>query len=78
MGIQSLKERYKANTPYKMRRIGDALTVAIPVLQGAVLGVPFNEMTKGLVLLAIAVILSGAKFITNFYTETPEDAELHE
>lgn len=67
--LQTLADKYKASTPYKMRKLGDALIVAIPVLQGAVMGLPLDPLTQGLISLGIAVVLAGAKFLTNFYSE---------
>jgi hypothetical protein len=68
---------YKASTPEKMRKLGDSIMIAGPVMQGAVMGLPITENTKLWIAFAITCTTVLAKVITNFFMEesTVEQSE---
>lgn len=60
---------YKSATPEKMRKIGDAILIAGPILEGAVMQLPISDTTKQWVNFAITIITVGGKILTNFFAE---------
>lgn len=60
---------YSKPTPKKWRRIGDACILTIPLLQGTIQSSPLNADTKAWIITFTGLILVGAKFVTNFFTE---------
>jgi len=66
----SIKNYYKP-TPKKWRKLGDALIVAIPTVQGAIMGLDISLRAKAWIVLVISVILATGKFLTNFFADEP-------
>jgi hypothetical protein len=68
---------YKASTPERMRKLGDSIMIAGPVMQGAIMGLPITENTKLWIAFAITCSTVLCKVITNFFTEeTPADPQV--
>ena len=67
--MNKLIQKYNAPTPAKMQKLGDALVIAIPILQTAVYSLPISLDIQAWVGLGIAAILAVAKFLTSFYSE---------
>jgi len=65
---------YKSATPEKMRKIGDAILIAGPILEGAVMQLPISDITKQWINFAITILTVGGKILTNFFAED-SDAE---
>ena len=68
---------YKASTPERMRKLGDSILIAGPIMQGAIMGLPVAENTKLWVAFGITCVTVLAKIVTNFFmeeslVETPE------
>ena len=66
----NIKNYYKP-TPKKWRKVGDALIIAIPTIQPAIMGLDISLKAKAWLVLAISVILATGKFLTNFFADEP-------
>lgn len=64
-----VRRRLRANTPYKMRKLGNAIVIGAVPLQAAVVAIPLDPLTQGLVQLGIAFIVAIGKVITELFTE---------
>lgn len=66
----SLKEKYSAPTPKKMRKLGDALLACSTIIST-------YEIAEGNKALAITALIVGVvgKFLTNFFSEDPTDTQ---
>lgn len=62
---------YKAHTPELFRKIGDAILIAGPMIQGAVMGLPVEDTTKIWLNFSITMLSAIGKITTNFFVETP-------
>lgn len=62
-------EYYKKPTPIKMRKLGDSILIAGPLLQSAIMGLPLTETQKIWVNFSITISTLIGKLITNFFTE---------
>lgn len=60
---------YKSATPEKMRKIGDAILIAGPILEGAVMQLPVSDTAKQWINFSITILTVGGKILTNFFAE---------
>lgn len=66
---------YAASTPEILRKVGDAILVAGPVLQGAVMGLPITDTTKLWIGFALTCLTVIGKVITNFFVHDSHTEE---
>ena len=60
---------YKSPTPEAFRKIGDAILIAGPMIQGAVMGLPLSDSSKIWVNFGITILCALGKISTNFFIE---------
>lgn len=65
------KDYYRARTPIKMRKLGDGILIAGPILQTAIMSLPLTDLQKTWINFGITIITLIGKLITNFFTEDP-------
>jgi len=61
--------KFYSPTPVKIRKIGDAILFGTSALGTLMMGAPFDEHTKTLVIWALGVVGVLGKVITNFFKE---------
>jgi hypothetical protein len=62
-------ENYKAPTPVKWRKIGDAILLSTTSLSGMIMGLPISEHKQLWAIFILNAIGVGGKVITNFFRE---------
>lgn len=72
------KSYYKAATPEKMRKLGDAILISGPVLQSATMSLPLTDQQMVWVNFAITIITLAGKIWTNFYADGAVEEEKQE